>query len=282
MHIPKTGGLVLRNLSKILEEKGLSVFSTFGGRFTEFTDFNFINSHFGITPINIETFDTAVLIREPFDRVISNFTWFMMNNTFDYKSEYKNLSIEQKIKKYLFEDTKSDAHKNLQTKFLTSYVSEEYLNNKYRYFVNNDPLPNIPSEVLGSQQKLYEYNLEIRTRDWFLTNNNFSIEYAKSNLDKCLIIGTTDNHDAFMDKIFNWIKNNWDLDLQEEFKTIVAEKTSESGLPYYNYGLFTDSNGKTYTSADFKSMLTEEEIAQIYADNSLDVELYEYAKAKLQ
>jgi len=33
-----------------------------------------------------------------------------------------------------------------------------------------------------------------------------------------------------------------------------------------------------YTTQSLKALLTQEEIAQIYADNALDVELYNYAK----
>lgn len=258
----------------------MPVFSTFGIPFTNFNDYKFINSHFGVTPLDLENFDTAVLLREPLDRVISNFTWFLINSTFNYKDGYAGLSLEQKLRRYLFEDEAYLVHNNLQTKFLTGIVNKENLEQHYRYNYTHENSPVVSPEIFASPQTIYEHTLAKRTEDWFLTNEEFSISAAKSNLDKCLIVGITDRHDEFMVKIFDWIKTNWGFDWQEEFNSIVAEKTAESGFPYYNYGSFTDGDGKTYTSADFRAMLTEAEIAQIYSDNSLDLELYNYAKTK--
>ena len=269
--------MVLRNLRHLLFEKNITTFSTYGTPFAEFNNYRFINAHFGITPIDNPNFDTAVLLRDPFDRVISNFAWFMMNNTFDYRGSYENLSVEQKLKRYLFEDSFYFCHRNVQVRFLTGKVSDKNMDIHYRLKYNPDDPIYFEKPVTNQ----YEHNLMVRSENWFLESENFTLEEAKTNLDKCLIVGTTDNHSKFMDNIFSWFKENWDYDLQEDFNKLIDEKLTESGLPYYNYSIFTDSEGNTYTTKDLKSMLTQEEIAQVYKNNSLDLELYNYAKGKL-
>jgi hypothetical protein len=205
----------------------------------------------------------------------------MMNNVFDYLEDYNDLTLEEKFKKYLFNDDFFINHKNLQTRFLTSEISEENLDIFYRF---EKPLPNKYLNKINDlpENKHREYGLFFRIKDWFLEPVDFSIQSAKSNLDKCLIVGTTENHDKFIAEVLKWFKDNLDLDLKTEFTQIVENQLEEVGTPYYNFGRYVDNFGDQYTSADFKAMLTEAEIAQIYADNALDVELYNYAKAKLQ
>jgi hypothetical protein len=164
---------------------------------------------------------------------------------------------------------------------LTSKINDD---NFEKFYTFTKPYPIKYETKISSLTgvKRYEYDLFFRIKDWFLEPVDFSIEFAKENLDKCLIVGTTENHDKFMQDVLNWFKNNLDLDLKNEFNELVDEQNEQLRVPYYNYGKYTDEMGNDFTTANFKAMLTEEEIAQIYADNSLDLELYEYAKAKLQ
>ena len=69
------------------------------------------------------------------------------------------------------------------------------------------------------------------------------------------------------------------MDVEEEFNKILADRMAKRNETVHNFSQFTDTDGTVYTTESLKALLTQEEIAQIYADNSLDVELYEYAKS---
>jgi hypothetical protein len=63
---------------------------------------------------------------------------------------------------------------------------------------------------------------------------------------------------------------------------INAEIMAKTDAPYVNFSSYTDSDGTIYTTQSLKALLTQDDIDRIYANNSLDLELYNYAKAKLQ
>jgi hypothetical protein len=110
-----------------------------------------------------------------------------------------------------------------------------------------------------------------------------SLEIAKLNFDKCLIKGIVDNHDAYMEQIFSWVETNFEIDIRQEFKDALLEAGVGTTLtPYYNHSsIFDPFFTEIHTTKTLKALLTPEEIAQVYADNSMDLELYNYAKEKL-
>jgi len=280
LHIPKTGGLVLRILWDILDHKDYPRYPSPDNSFTDFSAYKHVHWHFGKLPVDVTNFDTAVLLREPLDRVLSNFAWLAMNAVFRHLPEYEGMTVEQQLKEYLFGDGYYSWHKNLQAKFLNGTISESNMNRFYRKIYPTSEYE-IPTEFYTNGLNSLSNQTLLITKNWYFELVEPSFEAAKETLDKCSIVNLTDNHSEFLNQIFNWINENWGLDIKTEFEEKLAQYLIDNNIPYYNYSQFIDEDGATYTSNDFKSLLTPEEIAQVYADNSLDLELYNYAKAKL-
>ena len=102
LHIPKTGGLSMQLFQDILTANQVTHFPNRYDKknrnFTNFSDYKFISWHFGTTPLqfSIPGLETAVLLREPLERVISNFCWLLMLNQFDFLVSYENLTVLEK------------------------------------------------------------------------------------------------------------------------------------------------------------------------------------------
>lgn len=295
LHIPKTGGLSIQLLKEILVKYNISHYPNKYQQgikdFTNFKDYKFIAWHFGITPIkNMENnLDYATMLREPLDRVISNFCWLLMSGYLDYIKSYDGLTVLEKLKNYLFKDEYYSDHKNYQTMFLSASISdahlEAYTQEKY------DLVGPVSSWYKMEYTKYLEYddlnknitlpNLQ-RSISWHLDLSEISLEVAKNTIDSCTILGTTEDHDLFIAKLFQWFRDNLDLDLELEFNQLLKDRLEVRGEPRHNFSQFTDEDGTVYTTESLKALLTQDEIAQIYADNALDVELYNYAKTKLK
>jgi len=273
LHIPKTGGLAVRTIARLLNLKNILSYpySPFG--IYDYKKFAYIHGHFGIKPLTeYPEIESACLIREPLDRVVSNFIWLLMNNELQEKEPYKNLnSIYEKMCYYLLED--SDYSKNnLVTRFLSSQIDDD------SFRINN-------VSVYREDGSLIELNraemYKDYYKDWFLEDST-SLEIAKSTVDKITILGITEKHSEFTDKVFQWILDNHKVDIKQEYLDINAEIMAKTDAPYVNFSSYTDSDGTTYTTQSLKALLTQDDIDRIYANNSLDLELYNYAKAKLQ
>jgi hypothetical protein len=274
LHIPKTGGLAVKTLTNVLNSKGLIAHPSANPQpLDDYSKFAYVHGHFGIKPmIEYPEIQAACLVRDPLDRVVSNFIWLIMNNELQEQEPYVNLStIYQKMHYYLIED--SDYSKNnLITRFLSNGIDDDFFRlNNVSIFRKDGSLIDV-----DRTEQFKEYY-----KHWFVDNNT-SLEVAKQYLDKIAILGVTEHHDAFMDKIFKWFIDNYNLDIKQEYLDENAKITNPKNIPYVNYSNYTDSDGTTYTTESLKALLTEEDIAKIYENNALDLELYNYAKEKLQ
>ena len=79
-----------------------------------------------------------------------------------------------------------------------------------------------------------------------------------------LIVGTADNLDPVLEKIKVWFLDNYDVEIEYLQDRINSSIITEDGVEY--------------TTKDCVAMLTEEEINTLKQLNSIDQELYEYAK----
>ena len=279
LHIPKCGGLVLDVLAQVLNKHNVATYTAKNVlEYTSFSDYSFVSWHFATTFIDTENTDTACILRDPVDRAVSNFLWLTRIQVLRHRQGFyvqEGLSMLDRLKYYLFEDTFYTEHKNIQTKFLSSKVSQLAIDNYYQ---------KLNPDTFTYEDDIEHFSNINRTRNWFLDDSTPSLEIAKATLDRCKIVGVVDDHESYISQILDWVKDNLELDLSEEF----AEELKGIGIgtplrPYYNYSYVLDSEqDKYYTTQSLKALLTQEEIDRIYADNSMDVELYEYAKAKLQ
>jgi hypothetical protein len=274
MHIPKTGGLAVRTLSEILYLNGvLSYPSSSSEPLDDFSKFGYIHGHFGIKPIlDYPETEIACLVRDPLDRLVSNFIWLLMNNELQEKEPYSNLStIYEKMRHYLFEDIEYSKN-NLMVRFLSNPIDDDYFRINHVSIFREDG-----SLIKLDKEKMFKDYY----KDWFIENKD-SINVAKSYLDKVTILGTTDRHTDFMDKVFQWFIDNYNLNIKQEYEDANSKIILSKGIPNVNYSTYQDTDGMVYTTASLKELLTQEDIDQIYANNSLDLELYNYAKEKLQ
>lgn len=279
-HTPKTGGLAISVIMMVLRgRQEFSVFPNYNPNlgFDPSFDYSYIQAHYGTLPVDKNPeLDTAILIRDPLDRSVSNFIWLYMENVLTDMEPYKSIdSMEDRLRHYLFEDQTFLMHRNMQTRFLSNGIAEETVN----FLHGTDKTTPIADDT--SHPNIYIH--------WYIPDNNTSIESAKSQIDRATILGVTDNHDQFTEQVLNWFKSNYDLDLSEiyyaELERLKNSKSMIAGRdldPYLNFSTYTDSDGTTYTTQSLKSLLTQDDIDQIYANNSLDLELYNYAKEKLQ
>jgi hypothetical protein len=279
-HIPKTGGLSISVIGIVLRAKNeLSVFPTHNPelKFDPLFNYSYIQGHYGTLPVeNNADLETAILLRDPLDRSISNFIWLYMEDVLTKIEPYKSMSsMIEKLKYYLFQDETFLMHRNMQTRFLSNKVAEETVN----FLYGGDRATSISDDT--SYPNMYIH--------WFLQDENTSINTAKLQIDKATILGVTDNHNLFTDKVTDWFRENYDLDLTDdynyylEYLKTIKTKNLENGIdPYLNFSNYTDTDGTVYTTESLKTLLTQEDIEQVYENNALDLELYNYAKEKLQ
>jgi hypothetical protein len=273
LHIPKTGGLAVRTIAQILRSKNILSHPHAPNGIDDYSKFVYIHGHFGIKPlVDYPEIESACLVREPLDRVVSNFIWLLMNNELQEQEPYSNLtSIYEKMRYYLLEDEKYSKN-NVITRFLSSQMDDD------SFRIRNVSIYREDGSLIELDRELMykEY-----FKDWFLEDST-SLEIAKSTVDKITILGVTEGHAEFMDKVFQWFIDNHQIDIEQEYLDINAEIAARTDAPYVNFSSYTDSDDTTYTTQSLKALLTQDDIDRIYANNSLDLELYNYAKAKLQ
>jgi hypothetical protein len=274
LHIPKTGGLAVRTLAELVYLNGvLSYPSSSGEALFDYSKFGYIHGHFGIKLLqenpNIEV---ACLVRDPLDRIVSNFIWLLMNNELQNQEPYINLNtMYEKMSYYLFSDTLYSKN-NLVTRFLSNPIDDD------SFRINHvSPFREDGSRIELDRKDMFKDYF----KNWFV-EDNISLDVAKSTIDNVSILGVTEDHDIFMDKVFQWFIDNYNLDIKQQYLDANNKIADSNGIPNVNYSIYTDLDGTVYTTETLKSLLTNEDIAKIYENNDLDKQIYEYAKAKLQ
>jgi hypothetical protein len=268
LHIPKCGGIGFENLIPILENNNLPTFNRKTKNFKSYEDYAYVSARYGSDPLD-KGVSSAAIFRDPLDRMVSHFAWGMMSGEHIKHFDAYNLdsNIEKLFKHFLFDDEQMSSNNNLQTKFLCNGIDEGI------FWIRHIEDPNVyhPDVVVSVNPTIHSALTE-----WMIPNDKTSIEYAIQQVDKLAIVDTLENHDRFTTNVCNWFKENYNLDIEEEFRASLVNEN-----PTFNYSKFTDSSGNEWTTAKLKALLTEEEIARVYANNALDLELYNYVKDKV-
>lgn len=269
LHIPKCGGKGFQNLIPILNRHNLPSFTINTKNFKSYEDYAYVSAHYGSHPLD-NGVESVALFRDPLDRLISHFAWGMMSGQhIEHFDAYSlDADIKTLFKHFLFDDEQMASNNNLQTKFVCNGIDEGIF--KIRHTQNPEVYdPNVAVSVDPRPSGVLT--------EWMIPSDKTSIEYAKSQVDKMTIIDTLENHDRFTTNVCNWFKENYNLDIETEFRESLINEN-----PTFNYSMFTDSQGNEWTTAKLKALLTEEEIAKVYENNALDLELYNYVKDKVQ
>jgi hypothetical protein len=253
LHIPKTAGQFITESIRIaLEKNNIEDYFIYNGAFVSEEKLKtcvYIGSHFGTYPIDIiPEIDTVTVLRDPVERSVSQFNFL-------YEQRYKDLYKEidgylARLRFYLFEDENVIGMRNYQARFLCNAVDS-------RRFQSEENFKSVLEESIAPFALGFP-------NTWFVGNELTSLNLAKSKLDKMLIVGTSDNLDPVLEKINTWFLDNYNVKIE-----------------YFQYKFNSSSiteNGVEYTTEDCVAMLTEEEKNIIKQLNSIDQELYEYAK----
>jgi len=251
LHIPKTGGRsIASDIGETLDSFGIPRYYKDGMRIEgeiNFNDYVYIQRHIGTYPIGkTENLDVSVILRDPIDRSISNFL-FIYDGYLKSNSQYENCdSLVERLRYYLFEDSDHLSQNNIQSRFICNKMSDDLFNH---LFLGKE----IPSKYIK------------KTNGGYIEDINTNIEFAKQQLNAFLIVGTNDFHHIFLEKIYAWFEVNYNIKINNK-KYSVINKSS----------LYHD--GLEYNTKLLRNLLTKQELGRIEKNNTMDCELYEYAK----
>lgn len=255
LHIPKTAGKFISKgiLDSIPEHSESLYISTHAPNNKEFLNNKiYISAHAGtyISEI-IKDIDVATVVRHPVAARASYFN-FIYNMYLDTRKEYIDLTnMREKFLYYLFEDNNFLLHNNYQSRFLCNSSDERSWDRK-GFFETH------------SFDMLEKYNHGLAF-DWFVGNENTSLELAINNISRFSIKNTTDRLDLFLNSISKWFLLNHNLQIKFNQNDKVNESLSEF-------------NGMRYSSKDLIEMLTEKEISKLIGLNGIDYAVYNFVK----
>jgi hypothetical protein len=267
LHIPKNGGKAFQNLIPILQNHNLNVFTNMTTSFNGYDKFSYIQTHYGSHVIdNYPNADVACLVRDPLDRMVSQFAWAMMTNFYGrIYEEYNNKKTKDLLRYFLFKDENLKNNNNLQAKFLCNPIDSGIF-----YLRHIGPLT--PE---GGPVNLSILEEGHHDTTWLIRNDKTSVDYAKKQIDKMLFVDTIENHDKLITKVCNWFKINYNIEIEQEFRDSLINEN-----PTFNYSTFTDFEGIEWNTSKLKKELTQQEIDIVYSNNSIDLEIYNYVKER--
>jgi hypothetical protein len=196
-HIPKTAGSFFNfNIRKILRDYNIQHKEYFIGDVDNINEEELINAdlilgHLGIYPnIYHNSLTTVTMLRNPIDRLVSNYCMIYRNEGLDDLIEFND---------WLFNDDIGYLTKNnLQCRFLTSkrmmYVTKKY--------------PNVAEKTSNefevASQELHENGFAIE--EGIVDYNN-----AKKYLENCELVMVSENAPIEIDKFFKLINYKWSI-----------------------------------------------------------------------
>jgi hypothetical protein len=158
--------------------------------------------------------------------------------------------MREKFLYYLFEDNNFLSHNNYQTRFLCNSSNPKSWDRK-EYFKESNSL-------------LKKYH-DGQAFDWFIDNDNTSVELAISNLSNFKIKNTVERIDLFLESVSSWFMDNYGISVEFNKNDRINESLSK------------DKNN-SYSSKDLIDMLSEKEIEKVLTLNSMDYAVYNFVK----
>lgn len=253
MHIPKTAGqFITKSIGLSLDKNGINNYFLHNGHFVSEKKLKqcvFIAGHFGTFPIDVvDNVEVVTILRDPVERAVSQFNFLYEQR---YQHLYKDIDgYINRLKFYLFDDKNMFTLRNYQARFLCNPANK-------RRFESQEEFDKLLKEFLVP----FEAGAP---NTWFVENELTSLNLAKSKLDSMSMVGTFDNLNAVLKKINNWFLDNYGIEIK-----YIEDKINLSSI---------NENGVNYTTEDCVEMLSKEEINTLRQINSIDQELYEYAK----
>ena len=213
-HIPKTGGtFLIHNILKSLKDINFN-FSlyTMGDRGISIKEdivgSDLIMGHLGIEPnLYLHELETFTIIRNPIDRVISNYLMVY--------DDIKQSSISH-FNTWIFNDDVGYLTKNnLQSRFLTTERRKDL---EETFFVNS--YANNYSQMMKGHRLVQENGFGI---------NNYPVKYeiAKAYLNKCSFVLQTESLQNEINKVFDLIDSKWNIKTKRPSTNKKKQKSSD-------------------------------------------------------
>lgn len=254
LHIPKTAGkFISYSIKKYINDDSKCYISTHYPNNKEFLKNKiYISAHAGTFIIDeIPGIDVATILRDPVSARASYFNFIYPFYLKD-REEYKNINGDkQKFLYYLFEDKNFIIHNNYQSRFLCNSADSRSWDLKKFY-----------EESQADIMKKYKNGFGF---DWFVGNENTSLDLAMKRIKSFNIVNTLDRIDLFCNKINNWFFKNYNTTIQFDLNEKI------------NVGISEFNNKKT-SSEYFVNLLDQSEKERILELNSIDLEVYNYVK----
>lgn len=255
LHIPKTAGkFISHNIKNKLVEENIPYYIS-----THFPNDNrflhskvYISAHAGTFIIDeIPDIDVATMLREPVSARASYFNFIYPFYLKDRK-EYKNINGDkEKFLYYLFEDENFLVHNNYQSRFLCNSADSRSWDLKKFYEESQ-------AEMMGKYKNGFAF-------DWFVGNENTSLDLAMKKVKEFNIVNTLDRVDLFCERINNWFTKNYDISIEFNFNQKINVGVSEF-------------NNKKISSDYFIDLLNKKEKEKILELNNIDFEIYNFVK----
>ena len=256
LHIPKTAGsFISGNIQNSINNDLLCYVGPISSNSNEFLKSKiYISAHAGTYPVELlEDVFVATLIRDPISARASYFNFIYPRSLYD-RNEYKNLpSNRERFLYYLFEDKNFLIHNNYQSRFICNSSDPKSWDPEFFYAKHRSAMTSHVYEGKGF--------------DWFVGNENTSIDNAIHNIDSFEIVNTVDNIEVFCGKIKNWFMLNHNIEVNFDFNNKI--NTGPSKL-----------NEEPVSSEYFVNLLTQDEKDRVLELNNIDLEVYNFVKNK--
>jgi hypothetical protein len=256
LHIPKTAGsFVSRNIKNSINNNLLCYVSNKYPNNNEFLKSKiYISAHGGRYPIEyLDNPDVATLIRDPLSARASYFN-FIYPMYLSKRSEYQAINSNRgKFLYYLFEDKNLLMHNNYQSRFICNSQDPRSWDPAAYYTKHM-------AEMMDSFHKGAGF-------DWFIGNENTSVENAIKSIDSFQIVNTVDNIGAFCGKLKDWFISNHGIDIDFDLNTKINVGPSEL-------------DNQKVSSEYFLDLLTQGERDRVLELNSIDLDVYNFVKNK--
>jgi hypothetical protein len=250
LHIPKTGGMsIASNIGMQLDKNKIKNFIFYDKDYTgDISAYNYIQGHIGLYPVyRIPGLDVISIVRDPVERSVSTFMHLFNTVIFNRKLIYDSIvNLEDKLRYYLFEDMHYKDHHNIQSKFLCLSGDEVYVNEKKP----------------ETWQHVYK-----RSHRWNLEHGSVSLDKAKETVDSMSLCVTLENHLLISQYIEKWFYVNHNVN-------ITIDKVNKVNVSCIEY------MGKSYTTKDILSLLSQDDLDKIIDNNAIDNEIFNYVKNK--
>ena len=256
LHIPKTAGkFVSHNIKNSISNELLYYISTHFPNNNEFLKSKiYISAHAGTYPIDlINDIDVATIVRDPISARSSYFNFIYPRYLKDRPEYISRETAREKFLYYLFEDQNFLIHNNYQSRFICNSQDPRSWDPKAYYTKHM-------AEMMDNFHKGAGF-------DWFIGNENTSVDNAIKNIDSFQIVNTLDNIGAFCGKIKDWFLLNHSIEINFDLNTKINVGPSKL-------------NEEKVSSEYFVNLLTQGEKDRVLELNSIDLQVYNFVKNK--